>query len=678
MTAFVFANYVDTTLAAAASSTATSLSLSSSANLPVLGPGEVMPLTLNDAATGLVYEIVYVTAISGTTLTVLRGQEGTAAQNWSSGDYAFVSPTADTVAPVAGTHSPVASETLPAVNHLVVTPGTLTAAIDLTLNDQAAAGSSVTAFGSAAAYDVTVQSPVTTGSPYIELPDGSQVYSWVIPASSPTQGIHVDWDGTNWRARTFGQQVVAPATQSNAAAQLGQVLSGINIISEGADPTGVNDSTTAIQNAVNKGGLVYIPEGNFSVSGTLTSSSDVSIVGGGKTSKITFTGTGGLSFDQPSGQNNVSVKNLFITSSSNSAIAITQSVSGHAVHFNFSDLYINAPTTSTNFAINASGMWYSSIDKVAIVGSSGILLGADTVNNTISNSTLWGGVSVGNVGVQISGGAAPGVQGILFDNLVVLYFNNDVLIEGFTDFLSFSNCVFDQAGAAAILMQNDANGNTPSTCRFVSCYYGTNSTNGTAIEITDGTVSLFAGGQIAAGGSVTGPLVALGSGADVITFRDFISEGNSSITDFFSFATSPSTQSGFSATNCRLPGGGTYNFGLQTAPQDNYVGTSSPAASTEYTSSVSFTTPTNGWVYAVMTVHGAGVLNGGSVNLTVNGTSVASDNISSSATDYSKAAVSATISAGTAVTVETAYTTGSTAPNGSTEVGVSYVFVPEH
>lgn len=224
MTAFVFANYVDTTLAAAASSTATSLSLSSSANLPVLGPGEVMPLTLNDAATGLVYEIVYVTAISGTTLTVERAQEGTTAQNWSSGDYAFVSPTADTVSPVVGTHSPVASETLPAVNRLVVTPGTLTADIDLTLNDQAVAGSSVTVFGSASDYTATVQSPVTTGSPYIELPDGSQVYSWTIPAGSPSQGIRVVWDGTNWRAQTFGQTVVGAATADNEAVNLGQVL----------------------------------------------------------------------------------------------------------------------------------------------------------------------------------------------------------------------------------------------------------------------------------------------------------------------------------------------------------------------------------------------------------------------------------------------------------------------
>ena len=226
MTAFVFANFIDTTLAAATASTADTFSLSSSANLPVLGPGEIMPLVLNDAATGRVYEIVYVTAISGTTLTVLRGQEGTSAQNWSASDYIFSAFTTGSTAPVNGTHSPVASETLPAVNHLVVTPGTLTAAIDLTLNDQAAAGSSVTAFGSAAAYEVTVQSPVTSGSPYIELPDGSQVYSWVIPAGASEQGIHADWDGTNWRARTFGQTVVGAATADNEAVNLGQMLVG--------------------------------------------------------------------------------------------------------------------------------------------------------------------------------------------------------------------------------------------------------------------------------------------------------------------------------------------------------------------------------------------------------------------------------------------------------------------
>lgn len=94
MTTFVFANNVNTTLASAASSSATTLTLASSTNLPSLSAGQIMPLTLNDAATGAIYEIVYVTAISGVTLTVVRAQEGTGAQNWSVGDYAFSTLTA--------------------------------------------------------------------------------------------------------------------------------------------------------------------------------------------------------------------------------------------------------------------------------------------------------------------------------------------------------------------------------------------------------------------------------------------------------------------------------------------------------------------------------------------------------------------------------------------------------
>ena len=102
MTAFIFANNVNTTLGAAASSSATTLTLASSANLPTLATGQQMPLTLNDAATGLVYEIVYVTAISGAALTVLRGQEGTTAQNWNVGDYAACMHTALTTASING------------------------------------------------------------------------------------------------------------------------------------------------------------------------------------------------------------------------------------------------------------------------------------------------------------------------------------------------------------------------------------------------------------------------------------------------------------------------------------------------------------------------------------------------------------------------------------------------
>ena len=127
--------------------------------------------------------------------------------------------------------APSATESITLGNtlHTVVQPSSaITADITITLEPGSVAGQDITGYGSASASgSVTYQSNVTTGSPYIELPDGSQVYSWVIPAGTPEQGIHVDWDGTNWRARTFGQQVVAPATQSNAAVQLGQFSSSL-------------------------------------------------------------------------------------------------------------------------------------------------------------------------------------------------------------------------------------------------------------------------------------------------------------------------------------------------------------------------------------------------------------------------------------------------------------------
>lgn len=94
MTTFVFANNVDTTLASSISSSATTITLSSGTNLPTLAAGQTFVVTLNDAATQQVFEVMYATAISSTTLTVSRAQEGTTAQAWAAGDYVFSGPTA--------------------------------------------------------------------------------------------------------------------------------------------------------------------------------------------------------------------------------------------------------------------------------------------------------------------------------------------------------------------------------------------------------------------------------------------------------------------------------------------------------------------------------------------------------------------------------------------------------
>lgn len=99
MTTFVFANNINTTLAGSISPSATSMTLSSTANLPSSIPsGSTLVLTLNDAATETNFEIVYVTAIAGATVTMTRAQEGTAAQAWTTGDFVYSGPTAGQMA----------------------------------------------------------------------------------------------------------------------------------------------------------------------------------------------------------------------------------------------------------------------------------------------------------------------------------------------------------------------------------------------------------------------------------------------------------------------------------------------------------------------------------------------------------------------------------------------------
>ena len=94
------------------------------------------------------------------------------------------------------------------------------------------------------------------------MPDGSQVYSYVIPASSPGAGIRLDFDGTNYRAKTFGPTIVANASAANQAVALGQIKNSVG-------PGGVADAgsatsitvTTASWTAPSDGQLLIIGYG---------------------------------------------------------------------------------------------------------------------------------------------------------------------------------------------------------------------------------------------------------------------------------------------------------------------------------------------------------------------------------------------------------------------------------
>lgn len=100
----IAANNASTILAAAISSTATTLTVSSGTGSafpsPVSG-ASYFKLTLIDAATESLNEIVHVTAVSGDIFTIVRGQEGTTARTWSVSDIAANMITAGTIAAMA-------------------------------------------------------------------------------------------------------------------------------------------------------------------------------------------------------------------------------------------------------------------------------------------------------------------------------------------------------------------------------------------------------------------------------------------------------------------------------------------------------------------------------------------------------------------------------------------------
>jgi hypothetical protein len=90
MTTLLFANNAQSTLAAPVTTMSTTASLAAGTGslFPSPQAGQGFYITFNDALTGLLKEIVLVTSIVGDQILVMqRAQQGTAAQNWKTGDY---------------------------------------------------------------------------------------------------------------------------------------------------------------------------------------------------------------------------------------------------------------------------------------------------------------------------------------------------------------------------------------------------------------------------------------------------------------------------------------------------------------------------------------------------------------------------------------------------------------
>ncbi|HEE9886343.1 TPA: hypothetical protein R8G26_004924 [Citrobacter braakii] len=115
------ANNAQTVLAAGISSTATSLTVNAGTGTLFPSPAagtSFFKLTIIDAATGSLTEIVHVTARAGDVFTIQRGQEGTVPRAWSANDIAANMMTAGTLSYILGNFQPL-DPTLTALAALV-------------------------------------------------------------------------------------------------------------------------------------------------------------------------------------------------------------------------------------------------------------------------------------------------------------------------------------------------------------------------------------------------------------------------------------------------------------------------------------------------------------------------------------------------------------------------------
>ncbi|MFT0927823.1 phage tail protein [Enterobacter cloacae] len=115
------ANNAQSVLAAGISASATSLTLNTGTGdlFPSPVPGtSFFKLTLVDAATGSLTEIVHVTARAGDVFTIQRGQEGTVPRAWSANDIVANMMTAGTLSYILGNFQPL-DPTLTALAALV-------------------------------------------------------------------------------------------------------------------------------------------------------------------------------------------------------------------------------------------------------------------------------------------------------------------------------------------------------------------------------------------------------------------------------------------------------------------------------------------------------------------------------------------------------------------------------
>ncbi len=264
--------------------------------------------------------------------------------------------------------------------------------------------------------------------------------------------------GTSYPAgTTFKLQIDAEDTASSytidfadfeqVGAALTQPAGSVSVTSEGADPTGVNDATSAFNAAISAagvGGTVWIPPGTYNIPGHI-SVNNVTIAGAGMWySTVTGTAPGFYGNSAPSPSTNVHLKDFAITGNVQDRCDSCQvnGIGGAMSNSTVSNIWIEHMKVGAWMDGPMNGLTFSGM-RIRDTTADGINFHGGVTNSTVTNSDIR---NTGDDGIATWADSSVGADSgdTISDNTVQLQqLANGIAIYGGHDNTVTGNLVVD-------------------------------------------------------------------------------------------------------------------------------------------------------------------------------------------------------------------------------------------
>src|SRR5579863_3353675 len=275
----------------------------------------------------------------------------------------------------------------------------------------------------------------SSGKPHHFYDEVHRLFSTTYPAGT-TFKLQVDSEDT------ASSYTINLADFEDVAAPLTQPAGSVSVVSEGADPTGVNDSTTAFNNAITAagaGGTVWIPPGTYDIPGHIIVN-NVTVEGAGMWySTVTGTAPGFYGNSAPNPSTGVHLSNfaIFGNVQVRDDSAQVNGIGGAMSNSTVSNIWIEHMKVGAWMDGPMTGLTFSGM-RIRDTTADGINLHGGVTNSTITNNDIrntgddgiatWADASIGaDSGDVISNNT---VQQQQLANGIAVYGGNNNTVTG--------------------------------------------------------------------------------------------------------------------------------------------------------------------------------------------------------------------------------------------------------